>query len=112
MAFIKIEGIVDKPLGDRGFIILETIRLNDGRTFDKQWKVWAPLTPEFSSFVEVTGELSTKINEYDYQGETKRSIDLNVNNPIVKVLRGPDTASPDVNNDWATAPAQNSQAPF
>jgi len=111
MAFIKIEGIVDKPLGDRGFILLETIRLNDGRTFDKKWKVWAIPLPEFSSFVEVTGELTTKINEYDYQGETKRSIDLNVNNPVVKVLRGAQTASPDVNSDWATAPSTPG-APF
>jgi len=111
MAFIKIEGIVDKPLGDRGFILLETIRLNDGRTFDKKWKVWAIPAPEFSSFVEVTGELTTKINEYDYQGETKRSIDLNVNNPVVKVLRAAAVASPDVNSDWATTPSTPG-APF
>ena len=111
MAFIKIEGIVDKPLGDRGFILLETVRLNDGRTFDKKWKVWAIPAPEYSSFVEVTGELTTKINEYEMGGETKRSIDLNVNNPVVKVLRGPEVASPDVNSDWATAPS-NQAAPF
>jgi hypothetical protein len=111
MAFIKIEGIVDKPLGDKGFIVLETIRLNDGRTFDKKWKVWAIPLPEYSSFVEVTGELSTKINEYEIGGETKRSIDLNVNNPVIKVLRGPEIASPDVSSDWATAPT-NQAAPF
>ena len=111
MAQIRIEGIVDKPLGDRGFILLETIRLNDGRTFDKKWKVWAIPSPEFSSIVEVTGELTTKMNEYDYQGETKRSIDLNVNNPVVKVLRGAQVASPDVNSDWATTPSTPG-APF
>jgi len=111
MAFIKIEGIVDKPLGDRGFILLETIRLNDGRTFDKKWKVWAIPVPEYSSFIEVTGELTTKINEYEMGGETKRSIDLNVNNPVVKILRGPEIASPDVNSDWATAPSTQA-APF
>jgi hypothetical protein len=111
MAFIKIEGIVDKPLGDRGFILLETIRLNDGRTFDKKWKVWAIPAPEYSSFIEVTGELSTKINEYEMGGETRRNIDLNVNNPIVKVLRGPAAAAPDVNTEWATAPTTQA-APF
>jgi hypothetical protein len=111
MAFIKIEGIVDKPLGDRGFIILETIRLNDGRTFEKKWKVWAIPAPEFSSFVEVTGEFSSKISEYEYQGTTKHSQDLNVNNAVVKVLRGPEVASPDVNNEWATKPTDD-KAPF
>jgi hypothetical protein len=111
MAFIKVEGIVDKPLGDRGFILLETIRLNDGRTFDKKWKVWAIPAPEFSSFVEITGELSTKINEYEMGGETRRNIDLNVNNPVVKVLRGPEAAAPDVNTEWATAPTTQT-APF
>jgi hypothetical protein len=111
MAHIRIEGIVDKPLGDRGFILLETIRLNDGRTFDKKWKVWAIPAPEYSAFVEVTGELSTKINEYEMGGETKRNIDLNVNNPVVKVLRGPEVASPDVNNEWATKPTDD-KAPF
>ena len=44
-------------------------------------------------------------------GETKRNIDLNVNNPVVKVLRGPEVASPDVNNEWATKPTDD-KAPF
>ena len=111
MAHIRIEGIVDKPLGDRGFILLETIRLNDGRTFDKKWKVWAIPAPEFSAFVEVSGEFSSKISEYEYQGVTKHSQDLNVNNAVIKVLRGPEVASPDVNSDWATTPPTQG-APF
>jgi hypothetical protein len=104
MALIKVEGIVDKPLGDKGFILLETIKLNDGRTFDKKWKVWVTPIPAFDSFVEAVGELSTKINEYEMGGETKRNVDLNINNPKVTVLRAAVVASPDVNTDWATAP--------
>jgi hypothetical protein len=111
MAHIRIEGIVDKPLGDRGFILLETIRLNDGRTFDKKWKVWAIPAPEFSAFVEVSGEFSSKISEYEYQGVTKHSQDLNVNNAVIKVIRGPEVASPDVNSDWANTPPTQG-APF
>ena len=113
MAFIKVEGIVDKPLGDSGFIILETIRLNDGRTFDKKWKVWTKDTiPAFGSFVEVVGEHSAKLNEYTaHDGTNKHNIDLNVNNPKWTVLRAAEVASPDVNSDWATAPT-NEQAPF
>lgn len=111
MAHIRIEGIVDKPLGDKGFILLETIRLNDGRTFDKKWKVWAIPLPAFSSFIEVTGEFSSKISEYEYQGETKHAQDLNVNNPVIKLLRDATVASPDVNNEWATPPTTQG-APF
>ena len=113
MAFIKVEGIVDKPLGDSGFIILETIRLNDGRTFDKKWKVWTKDTiPAFGSFVEVVGEHGAKLNEYTgHDGTTKHGIDLNVNNPKWTVLRAAEVVSPDVNSDWATAPS-NQQAPF
>lgn len=112
MAFIKIEGIVDKPLGDKGFIVLETIRLNDGRTFDRKWKVWATPIQPASAFVEVVGELSTKINEYEYAGETKRTIDHNVNAPTVKVLRPATEPTVDVQPDnWGTAPS-NEPAPF
>jgi hypothetical protein len=111
MAHIRVEGIVDKPLGDRGYILLETIRLNDGRTFDKKWKVWATPVPPFGSFVEVTGEISTKVNEYEAGGETRRNVDLNINNPVTKVLRETTTAAPDVNTDWATPPTSQG-APF
>lgn len=112
MAFIKLEGIVDKPLGDSGFIVLETIRLNDGRTFDKKWKVWSrDNQPAFGSFVEVVGEFSAKLNEYTaHDGSTKHGVDVNVNNPKVTILRAAENVAPDVNSDWAT-PA-NAPAPF
>ena len=111
MAYIKLEGIVDQPLGDVGFILLETARTFDGRTFDKIWKVWAIPAPQYGSFVDVIGEISAKINEYEIGGKTKRSIDLNINNAVIKILRAPEIASPNVNSDWATAPS-NEQAPF
>jgi len=111
MAFIKVEGLVDKPLGDKGFILLETIKLNDGRTFDRKWKVWSNTAPNYDTFVEVVGEISTKINEYELNGETRRNVDHNINTPTVKILREATIAAPDVNTDWATKPT-NEQAPF
>ena len=111
MAHVKVTGLVDKPLGDKGFILLETIKLNDGRTFDKKWKVWITPIPEFSATVEAVGELSVKVNEYQaFDGSTKHAADLNVNNPTVTVTAPPVVASPDVNTDWATPPTQ--VAPF
>jgi len=103
MAHVKVTGTADKPLGDKGFILLETIKLNDGRTFDKKWKVWITPIPAFSSIVEAIGELSVKVNEYQgHDGETKHAADLNINNPVVTVTAPATVASPDVNNDWAT----------
>ena len=110
MAHVKVEGTVDKPLGDKGFILLETIKLNDGRTFDKKWKVWATPIPAFSATVEAVGELSVKVNEYiGFDGTTKHAADLNVNNPTITITAPPVEASPDVNGNWAT-PTQ--VAPF
>ena len=111
MAIVKVTGTADKPLGDKGFILLETIKLNDGRTFDKKWKIWITPIPAFSSTVEAYGELSVKINEYQaFDGTTKHAADLNINNPAITVTAPPVEASPDVNGDWAT-PAQQA-APF
>ena len=111
MAHVKVTGLVDKPLGDKGFILLETIKLNDGRTFDKKWKVWITPIPRFACTVEAVGELSVKINEYQaYDGTTKHAADLNINNASIEVTAPPAVASPDVNGDWATPPTQ--AAPF
>ena len=111
MATVKVTGLVEKPLGDKGFILLETIKLNDGRSFDKKWKVWITPIPAFSATAEVIGELSVKINEYQaFDGTTKHAADLNINIPTVRVTAPPVEASPDVNGDWAT-PAEQA-APF
>jgi hypothetical protein len=117
MAYVKIEGIVEKPLGNNGFILVETVKARDFM-MEKKWKVWNVQTlPDFGSFVEVTGEISTKIAKTqdgtDYiTAQGNRMIDLNVNDSTVKVLRAAEVASPDVNSDWATAPAPSTEAPF
>jgi len=110
MSHVKVTGLVDKPLGDKGFILLETIKLNDGRTYDKKWKVWTTPIPAFSATVEAVGEVSVKVNEYiGFDGTTKHAADLNINNATINVIAPPVEASPDVNGDWAT-PTQ--VAPF
>lgn len=119
MAYIKVEGIVDKPLGNNGFILVETVKTRDF-VMEKKWKVWnVPTPPAFGSFVEVRGEISTKIAKMadgsgnDYVTEQgNRMVDLNINESAVIVLRAAEVASPDVNGDWATPPATDQVAPF
>jgi hypothetical protein len=117
MAFIKIEGIVDQPLGNHGFIMFETVNTRDFQ-MQRKWKIWnAKTVPAFGSFVEVVGEFSAKIakkidSTEDYiTAQGNRMIDYNVNESKVVVLRAAEVASPDVNSDWATAPSTQA-APF
>lgn len=113
MATIRVEGIVGEPISDKGFTLIETVKVaSTGQMWEVKWKVWTTKEiPAFSSFIEVTGEFSSKLNEYEYQGETRRVIDRNINIPNIKVLRAATEASPDVNSDWATPPTTES-APF
>tara|TARA_R110000868_G_scaffold365565_1_gene628450 strand:- start:526 stop:873 length:348 start_codon:yes stop_codon:yes gene_type:complete len=108
MAHVKVEGLVDAVLGDKGFWLIETIKTKDFM-MEKKWKVWGTPIPPFGSFVEVTGEMSTKIAKNQdgtdfLTAQGNRYIDSNVNFPVIKVLREAEVASPDVNNEWATTP--------
>lgn len=109
MATVKVEGIVEKPLGNNGFILIESIKTPE-YVIEKKWKVWQVATiPAFGSTVEVIGEHGAKIAKQqdgtDYiTPQGNRYVDLNINNSTVKVLKAPAVASPDVNGDWATAP--------
>ncbi len=109
MASIKVEGLVEKPLGNNGFILIESIKTPE-YVIEKKWKVWQVATiPAFGSTVEVIGEFGAKIAKLedgtDYiTPQGNRYIDLNINKSQVKVLKAPTEASPDVNGDWATAP--------
>jgi len=118
MAFIKIEGIVDKPLGNRGFTVIETVNTKEFQ-MKRYWKCWdVDNNAAFGSFVEVVGEFSARIaKKADGSGEEhvtpqgNRMVDHNINESKVKILRAAEIASPDVNSDWATAPS-NQAAPF
>ena len=93
MALVKIEGIVDRTIGENGvvgFRVKETItNATSGQSWDVQWTVWtktAKVNP--GDMVEVQGELGVKTREYtDRSGNAATTIDRNINTPEVKVLR-------------------------
>lgn len=117
MATVKVEGTVEKPLGNNGFILIETIKTTEFM-MEKKWKVWQVATiPAYGSTVEVIGEIGAKIAKLedgtDYiTPQGNRYVDLNINKSQVRVLKAPVEASPDVNGDWATAPATDGPVPF
>lgn len=110
MATVKVEGIVEKPLGNIGFILIESIKTTE-YIIEKKWKVWDVTNlPAFGSTVEVIGEHGAKIAKMqdgtDYiTPQGNRYVDLNINNSTVRVIAAPVETSPDVNGDWATAPS-------
>ena len=93
MALVKIEGIVDRTIGENGIIgfrVKETVtNANSGQSWDVSWTVWqkgATVNP--GDMVEVKGELGVKTREYtDRNGQAATTIDRNINTPEVKVLR-------------------------
>ena len=117
MAFIKVQGIVEKPLGNHGFILIETVNTKEFQ-MKRYWKCWnVDNNAAFGSTVEVVGEFSARIaKKADGSGEDflsstgSRIVDHNINESKVTITAPPVVASPDVNNDWATPPTQ--VAPF
>lgn len=94
MALVKIEGIVDYEIGNDvkgilGFRVKETVtNATNGQSWDVTWTVWSKNAPAVGSMVEVKGELGVKAREYTKaDGSTATTIDRNINDPEVKVLR-------------------------
>lgn len=93
MAYVKIEGIVDRQLGENGIVgfrVKETVtNANTGQSWDVVWTVWqkgATVNP--GDMVEVRGELGVKTREYTGRdGNPATTIDRNINTPEVKVLK-------------------------
>lgn len=93
MAYTKVEGIVDRTIGENGIIgfrIKETVtNPNTGQSWDVAWTVWEKnATVKPGDMVEARGDLSIKTREYtDRNGNTATAVDRNLNNPEVKLLR-------------------------
>lgn len=93
MALVKIEGIIDRTIGENGLIgfrVKETVTLaTTGQSWEVTWTIWSKaFNAKVGDFVEVKGELSLKTREYqDRNGQTATTIDRNINTPEIKVLR-------------------------
>lgn len=92
----------------------------DGQTWSKKYTVWADESKYgVGDIINVTGELTTKGRIYERMGETKATVDVSINKPIIElVARGVAPSAQDTITAEAAAailagaPAQLGEAPF
>lgn len=89
MAIIRIENaeIVGKNNG-KGFRVIDEKEYG-GKTYQQRFTVWADNTTlNVGDRVTVEGNLGAKIGQWtDREGHERTSLELSVNNPIVKTLQ-------------------------
>ena len=73
---------VTKHLTKSGFLVEVPM---DGVDWTRKFTIWAYESPGVDSIVDIVGDLSWKIRQYEAGGETRTTIDMNVNNPQVTV---------------------------
>jgi hypothetical protein len=107
MALVKIEGTIDRTLGENGIVgfwVKETVsNITTGQSWDVSWTVWSKtFTAKIGDMVEVKGELSVQTREYtDRNGQKATTIDRNINTPEIKILRAALPPVPDAS--WASS---------
>ncbi len=82
MAIVKVSGIVSNVAKERVIHLWETFDVN-GRTVYRKWTIWAevPWGVAKDDFLEVEGDLGTKIGSYEKDGETKTVVEHSLNSP-------------------------------
>lgn len=84
MAKVTVSGVVSSVAKDRIINLWETYNVN-GREAFRKWTIWAevPWGVSKGDWLEVEGDLGSKIGSYEKDGETKQSIDHSLNQPRV-----------------------------
>lgn len=57
----------------------------EGVDWTRKFTIWHHSNPGLDSIVDIVGDLSWKNRQYEANGETRTTIDMNVNNPEVTV---------------------------
>ena len=81
MAKIQVSGKVQKHLGDKGFVLAEAVRKQvDGKwetVATRYFTVWFQELPPVGVEVDVQGNFSAKIEEYQGKTQLKQTINAN-----------------------------------
>jgi hypothetical protein len=89
------------------------VEYKDGNKFERKrkWTVWfnqAIQSIETGDWVEIKGELSTKLEAYEKDGETKSAVGHTINNPLIlqhkQKQAAPDTKIRDLDDEAKYAP--------
>lgn len=84
MAKTIVAGTVSSVAKERIINLWETYDVN-GRQAFRKWTIWAevPWGVEKGDWLEVEGDLGSKIGSYEKDGETKQTIEHSLNQPRV-----------------------------
>jgi hypothetical protein len=86
MAKTKLSGIVSSVAKNRIVNLWETFDVN-GRQAYRKWTIWFDIANDIEKgdFIEVEGDLGTKIGSYEKDGETKQTVECSINSPSLLV---------------------------
>jgi hypothetical protein len=86
MATIEVKGKIAKIFWeDKGLEVIETYTTKAGKEVNAYYTVWlnTPGTFSVGDEVKVRGLYGHEISEWDKDGETKRKVQVSINNPLV-----------------------------
>lgn len=96
MAKVNISGTVAGVHKERIVSLWETFDVQ-GRVAYRKWTIWFDQSPDLEKddWIEVTGDLGSKIGTYEKEGEVKTVVEHSVNSPsLVQVKKDRDTEGP------------------
>lgn len=89
MARIQIQGAtVDRLISDKGLAVSTTYTRKDGETAKEKFTVWTdPSGFSVGDVINVVGNLSVRVDEFEGDNGTVRYAQVNVNNPQVEKVK-------------------------
>ena len=82
---VKAELVVSRIIEGYGFEGYETRKTRDGEEYKAYVTVWTKDSVTLGDSVEVTGDLTAKLDEYTTkEGKSASKVSLDVNNPTIK----------------------------
>lgn len=87
---VKADLVVNRIIEGYGFEGYETKKTRDGEEFKVYVTVWTKDKFSMGQLVEVTGDLSAKIDTYTGKdNQPKSKVSLNINDPVIKQADAP-----------------------
>lgn len=116
MAKVTLSGIVNSVAKNRIVNIWETFDIQ-GRQVYRKWTIWFDVANDIAKgdYIQVEGDLGTKVGSYEKDGETKQTIEHSINQPTL-LLHQPTSeqlgSTGYLSNDQVRDKFDTSEAPF
>lgn len=89
MARIQIQSAtVDRLISDKGLAVSTTYTRKDGEVAKEKFTVWTdPASFSVGDIINVVGNLSVRVDEFEGDNGTVRYAQVNVNNPQIEKVK-------------------------